>query len=314
MGEKMNRICKLLNIKYPIIQGAMANIADASLASSVSNAGGLGIIASGGMTAEKLKEEIKKCKSLTDKPFGVNLMLKAGNKEELIKVVLEEKPAVVTTGAGSPKDFIEEFKKVGIKVIPVIASVKHAMKMESLGADAVIAEGCEAGGHIGEMSTLPLVQSVIKSVNIPVIAAGGIYDGKGLATMLLLGASGVQMGTRFLLSTDCTIDKNYKKAIKEATETVVTGRMVGIPVRGLRNKMTEEYLKEEKSGKTKEELEHFTLGALKKAVAGDVEAGSLMSGQIVSLVDKESSTADIINEIIFDAERTLSNASTIEIR
>lgn len=310
----MNKICKLLDIKYPIIQGAMANIADAELASSVSNAGGLGIIASGGMSADKLREEIKKCKKLTDKPFGVNLMLKAPNKDELIKVVMEEKPTVVTTGAGSPKDFIGEFKKLGIKVIPVIASVKHAVKMESLGADALIAEGTEAGGHIGENSTLPLVQSVVASVNIPVVAAGGIYDGKGLAAMLLLGAGGVQMGTRFLLSTDCNIDKNYKEAIKNATETVVTGRNIGIPVRCLPNKMTEEYIREEKSGKTKEELEHFTLGALKKAVAGDVETGSLMSGQIVSMVNKEASTSQIIEEIMYDAEKTLVDASTIEIR
>lgn len=310
----MNKICKLLDIKYPIIQGAMANIADAELASSVSNAGGLGIIASGGMSADKLREEIKKCKKLTDKPFGVNLMLKAPNKDELIKVVMEEKPTVVTTGAGSPKDFIGEFKKLGIKVIPVIASVKHAVKMESLGADALIAEGTEAGGHIGENSTLPLVQSVVASVNIPVVAAGGIFDGKGLAAMLLLGASGVQMGTRFLLSTDCNIDKNYKEAIKNATETVVTGRNIGIPVRCLPNKMTEEYIREEKSGKTKEELEHFALGALKKAVAGDVETGSLMSGQIVSMVNKEASTSQIIEEIMYDAEKTLVDASTIEIR
>lgn len=310
----MNKICKLLDIKYPIIQGAMANIADAELASSVSNAGGLGIIASGGMSADKLREEIKKCKKLTDKPFGVNLMLKATNKDELIKVVMEEKPTVVTTGAGSPKDFIGEFKKLGIKVVPVIASVKHAVKMESLGADALIAEGTEAGGHIGENSTLPLVQSVVASVNIPVVAAGGIYDGKGLAAMLLLGAGGVQMGTRFLLSTDCNIDKNYKEAIKNATETVVTGRNIGIPVRCLPNKMTEEYIREEKSGKTKEELEHFTLGALKKAVAGDVETGSLMSGQIVSMVNKEASTSQIIEEIMYDAEKTLVDASTIEIR
>ncbi len=310
----MNKICKLLDIKYPIIQGAMANIADAELASSVSNAGGLGIIASGGMSADKLREEIKKCKKLTDKPFGVNLMLKAPNKDELIKVVMEEKPTVVTTGAGSPKDFIGEFKKLGIKVVPVIASVKHAVKMENLGADALIAEGTEAGGHIGENSTLPLVQSVVASVNIPVVAAGGIYDGKGLAAMLLLGASGVQMGTRFLLSTDCNIDKNYKEAIKNATETVVTGRNIGIPVRCLPNKMTEEYIREEKSGKTKEELEHFTLGALKKAVAGDVETGSLMSGQIVSMVNKEASTLQIIEEIMYDAEKTLVDASTIEIR
>ena len=310
----MNKICKLLDIKYPIIQGAMANIADAELASSVSNAGGLGIIASGGMSADKLREEIKKCKKLTDKPFGVNLMLKAPNKDELIKVVMEEKPTVVTTGAGSPKDFIGEFKELGIKVIPVIASVKHAVKMENLGADALIAEGTEAGGHIGENSTLPLVQSVVASVNIPVVAAGGIYDGKGLAAMLLLGASGVQMGTRFLLSTDCNIDKNYKEAIKNATETVVTGRNIGIPVRCLPNKMTEEYIREEKSGKTKEELEHFTLGALKKAVAGDVETGSLMSGQIVSMVNKEASTSQIIEEIMYDAEKTLVDASTIEIR
>ena len=310
----MNKICKLLDIKYPIIQGAMANIADAELASSVSNAGGLGIIASGGMSADKLREEIKKCKKLTDKPFGVNLMLKAPNKDELIKVVMEEKPTVVTTGAGSPKDFIGEFKKLGIKVVPVIASVKHAVKMENLGADALIAEGTEAGGHIGENSTLPLVQSVVASVNIPVVAAGGIYDGKGLAAMLLLGASGVQMGTRFLLSTDCNIDKNYKEAIKNATETVVTGRNIGIPVRCLPNKMTEEYIREEKSGKTKEELEHFTLGALKKAVAGDVETCSLMSGQIVSMVNKEASTLQIIEEIMYDAEKTLVDASTIEIR
>lgn len=310
----MNKICKLLNIKYPIIQGAMAHIADSTLAASVSNAGGLGIIASGGMSADTLREEIKKCKILTNKPFGVNLMLMAPNKDELIKVVLEEKPSVVTTGAGSPKDFIEDFKHAGIKVIPVIASVKHAKKMEELKADAVIAEGTEAGGHIGEISTLPLVQAVIKNVNIPVIAAGGIYNGKGLASMLLLGASGVQMGTRFVLSKECNVHENYKKAFINGEETVVTGRSFGTPVRNLPNKMTEEFIKLEKSNAPKEEVEHLTLGSLGKAVNGDVTNGSVMAGQIVSLVNKEQTSHEIIEEIINEAEIVLNSAASIEIR
>lgn len=308
------KITEILNIKYPIIQGAMANIAKSSLASSVSNAGGLGIIASGGMKKEELREEIRKCRSLTDKPFGVNLMLMASNLSELIEVILEEKPSVVTTGAGSPKAFIDSFKKVGIKVIPVVPSVSLGLKMQSIGADAVIVEGTEAGGHIGENASFPLVQSAVKKLSIPVIAAGGVADGKGLAAMFLLGASGVQVGTRFVLSKECDISDEYKRLIKEGNTTVVTGRSLKAPVRAIPNKMTDEFLRLESGFSSREELEHLTLGALRKAVSGDVDNGSFMAGQIVEIVNEELSVKEIIDGMMSEARVVLDNAKDIELR
>lgn len=307
-------ITEILKIKYPIIQGAMAHIAKSSLASAVSNAGGLGIIASGGMKKDELKEEIRKCKELTDKPFGVNLMLMANNLDELIEVILEEKPAVVTTGAGSPKKFMSKFKEAGIKVIPVVPSVKIAKKMEELGADAVICEGTEAGGHIGENATFPLVQYAVKELNIPVIAAGGIADGKGMAAMFLLGAKGVQIGTRFVLTNECDISDNYKELLKNSDETVVTGRTLGAPVRQVPNKMTDEMITLEKKFTNREEMEHLTLGSLRKAVKGDTINGSFMSGQIVSIVNDIKSVESVIESIMKEARETLDNAYKIELK
>lgn len=291
----------LLNIKYPIIQGAMARISEAKLASSVSNAGGLGIIASGGLTKEELRIEIRKCKSLTSKPFGVNIMLKASNKDELAQLLIEEHVDVVTTGAGNPEPYIPMWKAVGIKVIPVVASVKHAKKMEALGVDAIIAEGSEAGGHIGTTTTMCLIPQIVDAVSIPVIAAGGIADGRGMMAVEILGASGVQIGTRFLATHECQIAQSYKDAIVQAmdTDTVVTGLSIGSPVRTLKNKMTEEYAKMEKQHASKETLEAFTTGSLKKAVEGNIEFGSLMSGQIAGMIHEIKSVNDVIGNLIY---------------
>lgn len=293
------KIQTLLGTTYPIICGAMARIADATLASSVSNAGGLGIIASGGLSKSELQEEIRKCRKLTSKPFGVNIMLMAPNKEELATLLIEEKVPVVTTGAGNPEPYIEEWKKAGIKIIPVVASVKHAKKMESLGVDAIIAEGMEAGGHIGSTTTFCLLPQIVDAVSIPVIAAGGIADGRGMLAAEILGASGIQMGTRFLLTTECKIANSYKEAIQKAndTATVITGRHSS-PVRTLKNKMTEEYISKEKEGASTEELETLTLGSLQKAVLGDIEFGSLMSGQIAGMLQEIKPVSEVIQDIM----------------
>lgn len=235
---------KLLGIKYPIICGAMARIADATLAAAVSNAGGLGIIAGGGLSKEELKAEIRKCKELTSNPFGVNIMLMASNKDELANLLIEEKVSVVTTGAGSPEAYIKMWKEAGIKVIPVIASVKHAKKMEALGVDAVVAEGTEAGGHIGSTTTMCLIPQVVDAVSIPVIAAGGIADGRGMRAVEILGAAGVQIGTRFLATKECKIAQAYKEEVIKAndTDTRVIGLSIASPIRNLKNEMTEKYL------------------------------------------------------------------------
>lgn len=304
------KINKLLNIKYPIIQGAMAHIALAPLAAAVSNAGGLGIIASGGMTKEMLRDEIRKCKSLTDNPFGVNLMLMAENCDELVQVIIEEGVKVVTTGAGSPERYIETFKKEKIFVIPVVATVKHAIKMDKLGVDAIIVEGTEAGGHIGEMTTMALLPQVVDVASIPVIAAGGIYDGRGLVASYALGASGIQMGTRFVATYECPAHDNYKKAIIEAHDnaTVVTGRNIGVPVRCLKNTMTDNYINLEKEGSSKEEIEHLTMGALRKAVKdGDIDNGSVMAGQNVSGINEMMHVDELIQQIINQATETINN-------
>ena len=294
-----NVITELLNIKYPIIQGGMAWIADASLAVGVSEAGGLGIISGVGPT-EVVRAQIRKAKELTDKPFGVNVMLMQDNADEIAHLVCDEKVPVVTTGAGSPGKYIEMWKSHGIKVIPVVPSVAIAKRMEKFGADAVIAEGMESGGHIGQTTTMSLVPQVVDAVNIPVIAAGGIGDGRGIAASFMLGAVGVQMGTRFLVSNECNVHKNYKEKVLKAKdiETEVTGTSTSHPVRVLRNKLTREYIKIEKSNSNSEKLESLTKGALRKAVIeGDTENGSVMAGQIAGLVKKEQSCKEIIEEL-----------------
>ena len=304
---KGNKITELLNIKYPIIQGGMAWIADASLAVGVSEAGGLGIITGVGPT-EVVREQIRKAKSMTDKPFGVNVMLMQENAGEIAKLVCEENVPVVTTGAGSPAQYIEMWKEHGIKIIPVVSSVAIAKRMEKFGADAVIAEGMESGGHIGQTTTMSLVPQVVDAVNIPVIAAGGIGDGRGIAAAFMLGAVGVQMGTRFLVANECTVHPKYKEKVLKAKdiETEVTGTSTSHPVRVLRNKLTRQYLKIERNNPDSEELEELTRGALRKAVVdGDTENGSVMAGQIAGLVKKEQSCKEIIEELVAEFDKCM---------
>ena len=302
-----NVITELLNIKYPIIQGGMAWIADASLAVGVSEAGVLGIISGVGPT-EVVRAQIRKAKELTDKPFGVNVMLMQDNADEIAHLVCDEKVPVVTTGAGSPGKYIEMWKSHGIKVIPVVPSVAIAKRMEKFGADAVIAEGMESGGHIGQTTTMSLVPQVVDEVNIPVIAAGGIGDGRGIAASFMLGDVGVQMGTRFLVSNECNVHQNYKEKVLKAKdiETEVTGTSTSHPVRVLRNKLTREYIKLEKSNPNSEKLESLTRGALRKAVIeGDTENGSVMAGQIAGLVKKEQSCKEIIEELMTEFDKCI---------
>ena len=301
-------ITKLLGIKYPVFQGGMAQIARHELASAVSNAGGLGIIASGGMSIEQIREEIVNCKKHTDKPFAVNLMLMMHNIDEIIDVVIEEGVGIVTTGAGTPRKYMPKLKEAGIKVIPVIPSVKAAKKMEELGCDAVVVEGMEAGGHVGESTTMALLPQVTSAVNIPVIAAGGIADGRGVAAAYCLGASGVQMGTVFLATEECPVSENYKNAILEAvdTSTTLTGTKFGAPVRGIKNELTKRYHELEEKSSTLMELEELTLGSLRKAAyEGDVENGSIMSGQIAGLVNEIRPFKDVIEGIFEEAKEVL---------
>lgn len=300
-----NRICELLKIKYPIFQGGMARIADASLASAVSEAGGLGII-TGAAPTEWVREQIRKTKELTDKPFGVNIMLMSDNAEEIAELVCTEGVKVVTTGAGSPGKYMAKWKAHGIKVMPVVASVALAKRMEKCGADAVVAEGTESGGHVGQLTTMALVPQVVDAVEIPVIGAGGIGDGRGVAAAFMLGAEGVQLGTRFLVAKECTVHANYKEKVLKAKDidTEVTGRPTGHPVRVLRNKLARKYLKLEKEGANIEELEALGVGGLKKAVVdGDVDNGSLMAGQISGMINKEQSAKEIIEELVDEAEK-----------
>ena len=301
-------ITKLLGIKYPVFQGAMAQIARHQLASAVSNAGGLGIIASGGMSPEQLREEIVNCKKYTDKPFAVNLMLMMHNINEIIDVIIDEGVGIVTTGAGTPRKYMPKLKEAGIKVIPVIPSVKAAKKMEELGCDGVVVEGMEAGGHVGESTTMALLPQVTSAVNIPVIAAGGIADGRGVAAAYCLGASGVQMGTVFLATEECPVSENYKNAIIEAvdTSTTLTGTKFGAPVRGIKNELTKRYHELEEKSSTLMELEELTLGSLRKAAyEGDVENGSIMSGQIAGLVNEIRPVKDVIEGIFEEAQKVL---------
>lgn len=299
------KITELLGIEYPIFQGGMAWVAEYHLAAAVSEAGALGIIGAGGAPAAFVREQIQKTKELTDKPFGVNLMLMNPEADEIAKVIVEEGVKVVTTGAGNPGKYMAMWKDAGIKVIPVVASVGLARMMERAGADAVVAEGTESGGHIGEATTMTLVPQVADAVQIPVIAAGGIADGRGFAAAMMLGAQAVQMGTRFLVAAECTVHDNYKKKVIAAKDidSEVTGRGNGHPVRQIRNKLTREYLQMEKAGASLEEMEKLTLGSLRKAVVeGDVVAGTLMAGQIAGMVSKEQTCAEMIAEIMDQAE------------
>lgn len=305
-------LTKLLNISYPIMQGGMAWVAEHTLAAAVSNAGGLGIVAAANAPVEVVREEIRKTRELTDKPFGVNIMLLSPYAQEIANLVVEEQIPVVTTGAGNPGPYMKQWKEAGIKVIPVVASVALAKLMQRAGADAVIAEGCESGGHIGETTTMALVPQVVDGVSIPVIAAGGIADGRGLAAARMLGADGVQMGTRFLAAKECVLHDNYKKKVIKASDidTAVTGRSTGHPVRQLRNRMTKKYLEMEKEGTSFEELELLTLGSLRRAVQeGDTDGGSMMAGQIAGLVKQEQSCQEILEEIMRQAETLFGEAS-----
>ncbi len=295
------RITALLGIEYPIIQGGMAWVGTHELASAVSNAGGLGIIGAGGAPASWVREQIQAAKKETSRPFGVNLMLMNPEADEIAKVIAEEQVKVVTTGAGNPGKYIEIWKQAGVRVIPVVASVAMAKMMERSGVDAVVAEGTESGGHIGEQTTMSLVPQVADAVSIPVIAAGGIFDGRGFAAAFALGAEAVQMGTRFVASKESIVHENYKNKLIKAKDidSEVTGRSTGHPVRLVRNKMTREYLKKEQAGATLEELEQMTLGALRKAVVeGDVEYGSVMAGQVAGMIKKEETCAEIIADVM----------------
>lgn len=306
-------VMELLHIQYPVFQGGMANIAEHNLVAAVSNAGGLGLIAAGGSNAEQVREEIRKTKELTDKPFGVNIMLLNPAVAEIAKVIVEEKVPVVTTGAGTPEPYMKDWLEAGVKVIPVVASVALAKRMERCGAAAVIAEGCESGGHIGELTTMTLVPQVVDAVEIPVIAAGGIGDGRGFAAAMMLGASAVQVGTRFLVAEECIVHENYKELVLKAKDidSAVTGRTTGHPVRVLRNNMTREYLKKEKEGVSFEELEQLTLGSLRKAVLdGDKKSGSFMAGQVAGLISKEQTCKEIIEELTEEAEQIIKKKST----
>lgn len=302
------RVTELLGIKYPIIQGGMAWVAEQHLAAAVSEAGGLGLIGGANAPGEAVRDMIRKCRELTDKPFGVNVMLMSPYADEVAKVVVEEGVRVVTTGAGNPAKYMDAWKAAGIRVIPVVASVAHAKLMQKAGADAVVAEGTESGGHIGEATTMTLVPQVADAVSIPVIAAGGIADGRGMAAALMLGAEGVQIGTRFVASTEAQVSEAYKERIVSAKDidSAVTGRSHGHPVRCLRNQMTREYVKLEAEGKSFEELEHLTLGALRRAVQeGDVQHGTVMAGQIAGMIHEIRSCREIILEICGDCEKLL---------
>ena len=303
------RLNEFLNIKYPIIQGGMANIATGEFAAAVSNAGGLGLIASGGFDAERIREEIKICRMKTDKPFGVNLMLMNPDVDNIAKMLVEEKVDVITTGAGSPEKYVDAWKEVGTKVIPVVSSVALAKRMERMGVDAVIAEGGESGGHVGEMTTMALVPMVVDAVEIPVIAAGGIADGRQMVAAMALGAIGVQVGTCLLVAEECPIHENYKLAVIKAKDngTVVTGRSSGAPVRVIKNNMAREYLKLEGQNVPREELEQLTLGSLRKAVIdGDAKMGSLMAGQVCGLIKEIKPVALILEELYEGAKEELS--------
>ncbi len=304
------RITELLGTKYPVIQGGMAWVADAELAAAVSNAGGCGLIAGGSAPADIVREQIRKAKTLTDRPFGVNIMLMNPNTEDLAKLVIEEGVQVVTTGAGNPGKYIAAWKEAGIKVLPVVPSVALAKRMERAGADAVICEGMEAGGHIGQITTMCMVPQIVDAVSIPVVAAGGIADGRGIAAVTTLGAEGVQLGTVFLASEECNIHENYKQLVLKAkdTDSAITGQSIGLPVRCIKNRLSRKINEMEKTGMSPEELESFTVGSLRKAVQdGDLENGSFMCGQIAGMVNEVRPVKEIIETMFAQAEEILQN-------
>ena len=308
----MKLLNEILGTKYPIIQGGMANIATGEFAAACSNAGALGIIGAGGMNADTLRQNIRRCRELTDKPFGVNIMLMHPQADEFAQIVVEEKVAVVTTGAGNPGKYVSMWKAAGIKVIPVVAAAVLARHLEPLGIDAVIAEGTESGGHVGEMTTMALVPQICAMTDLPVIAAGGIAGGRQLAAAFALGACGAQVGTCLLVSEECPIHENYKQALLKAkdSDTVVTGRSVGAPVRILKNQMAREYMAKEKAGADKMELEHYTLGSLRRAVFdGDTKTGSLMSGQVAGMLHEIRPLRTILEEMYADCQTTVRNLS-----
>ena len=309
------KVTTLLGIQYPIMQGGMAWVADYHLALAVSEAGGLGIIGAGGASASWVREQVQLLKKKTKKPFGVNLMLLNPEADEIAKVIVEEQVPVVTTGAGTPEKYMSMWKEADVKVIPVVASVAFARRMERSGADAVVAEGCEAGGHIGEATTMTLVPQIVDAVQIPVIAAGGIGDGRGLAAALMLGAQGVQMGTHFVVVKESQVHDNYKKYILKAKDidTRVTGRSTGYPVRTIRNQQTKEYLKLEAAGASFEELELLSLGGLRRAVVeGDTVTGSIMAGQIAGMVKEEYTALELMENVTREAEQLLKGACQYE--
>lgn len=296
----MKLLNELLGTRYPIIQGGMANIATGEFAAACSNAGALGLIGSGGMNAEELRANIRRCRERTDKPFGVNIMLMHPEADTFAQIVVEEGVRVVTTGAGNPGKYLPQWKQAGITVIPVVSAALLAQHLEKMGVDALIAEGTESGGHVGEMTTMALVPQVVDAVNLPVIAAGGIADGRQMAAALALGACGVQVGTCLLVSEECPIHPNYKAALLKArdSDTIVTGRIGGTPVRVLKNRMSREYVRQEKAGADKMELEKFTLGSLRRAVfEGDTNTGSLMAGQVCGMLHEIRPVADILAEL-----------------
>lgn len=308
-------ITELLGIQYPIIQGGMAWVAECHLAAAVSNAGGLGLIGAANAPAEWVREQIREAKKLTDKPFGVNIMLMSPYADEVAQIVAEEQVKVVTTGAGNPEKYMSRWKEAGVKVIPVVASVALAKRMERCGADAVVAEGCEAGGHIGETTTMVLVPQVAEAVNIPVIAAGGIADGRGIAAAFMLGAKGVQMGTHFVVADECVVHDNYKERILKASDidTRVTGRSTGHPVRALRNETTRKYIELERAGASFEELEQLTLGGLRKAVVdGDVKTGSVMAGQSAGMVKERMSCQKLIEKLVKETDALMKGTGRYE--
>lgn len=298
-------VTRLLGIKYPIIQGGMAWVAEYHLAAAVSNAGGLGLIGAASAPADWVREQVKKAKELTDKPFGVNIMLMSPYADEVAEIVAKEGVKVVTTGAGNPEKYMKMWKEAGVKIIPVVASVALAKRMERSGADAVVAEGCEAGGHIGESTTMVLVPQIADAVNIPVIAAGGIADGRGIAAAFMLGARGVQMGTHFVVTEESQVHENYKERIIKARDidSRVTGRTTGHPVRALRNEMTKQYIELENKGAGFEELEQLTLGGLRRAVVdGDVVNGSVMAGQIAGMVKERLTCKELIDKLVRETD------------
>lgn len=304
-------ICDMLGIEYPLFQGGMAWVADGKLAAAVSNGGGLGIIGAGSMDGEMVRAQIRTARELTDKPFGLNIMLMSPFAADIAKVAVEEKVQVVTTGAGNPSKYMEDWKNAGIKVIPVVASVAMAKLMTRVGADAVIAEGGESGGHVGELTTMVLVPQICDATDLPVIAAGGIADGRGVAAAFMLGAVGVQLGTRFLSAKECSIHPTYKEKILKATDlcTMVTGKRLGHPVRSLRTNFPKEFAKQEYAGVPDEELEALGTGALRKAVVdGNLQEGSFLSGQIAAMVKEEQPAAEIIREVMDGAEPVLQGA------